>query len=544
MNDPDQMITWSRDDGLPDRLWAGNTAADEERSAADFSGGLTNLGFLTATLRRKTWVWCLTGVIGLVIGSGLYLRYPPAYHASATVLLAYTPNVNPQVQVQNEVSLAQSEPVASRVVQELKLSQSVASLEKACTVTAVTDNVLTINVGAPSSTAAVQRTSAVATTFLQYRAQLARVQQQQLFAQLDQQYNAAAQRLQVLQAQSNQIPVPPSTPTQKADYNSLQNQIAQQEQIIQYVTATKASAKTDTNVIVTDSYVLNPAIALPRSRTKGPALYFVGGLFGGIVVGMGGVLIAALMSHRLRRRDDVAVALGAPVRLSVGRLRRSRWPLTLPRRAARRKLDMKRIVSYLRGAVPGSSRGPASLAIVAVDDAQVVAQAFVSLAVSYASEGKQVAVADLSCGAHLAHLLKIRNPGLHTVSQNGANLTLVLPQPEDVAPVGPVAGGASPAVTAKADPALVTACSSADLLLTFATLDPAFGGDHLGTWATTVVVVVTAGESSAERVHSVGEMIRLAGTRLDSIVLIGADNSDESFGAADLADQSVLANPI
>ena len=245
MNDPDQMITWSRGDGLPGRLWAGNTAADEERSAADFSGGLTNLGFLTAALRRKTWVWCLTGAIGLVIGSGLYLRYPPAYHASATVLLAYAPDVNPEIQVQNEASLAQSEPVASRVVQELKLSQSVASLEKASTVTTVTDNVLTINVGAPSSTAAVQRTSAVATTFLQYRAQLAQVQQQQLFAQLDQQYNAAAQRLQALQAQSNQIPVPPSTRAQKAEYNRLQSQIGQQDQIIQYVTATEASTKTD-----------------------------------------------------------------------------------------------------------------------------------------------------------------------------------------------------------------------------------------------------------------------------------------------------------
>ena len=82
---------------------------------------------------------------------------------------------------------------------------------------------------------------------------------------------------------------------------------------------------TDTNAIVTGSYVLNPATALPRSLIKGPALYFVGGLFGGLVVGMGGVIVAALLSRRLRRRDDVAVAMGAPVRLSVGPLRRRRW---------------------------------------------------------------------------------------------------------------------------------------------------------------------------------------------------------------------------
>jgi capsular polysaccharide biosynthesis protein len=544
VNDPDQLITWSRGDGLPDRLWAGNTASDEERSAAALTGGLANLGFFTAVLRRKARVWCLTAVVGLVIGTGLYVKFPPAYHATATVLLVYNGDVTPSVQVTNETSMAESQPVAARVVRELKLPQSVASFQAAYSVTDVTDNVLTINVGAPSSTAAVQRAAAVATTYLQYRAQYARSQEQQQYAQLQQQYNAAQQRLQMLNAQSSQLPSTLSTPAQKAEYNHLQSQISQQGQILQFVSGTELTTKTNTNALVAGSYVLNPATALPRSHVKGPALYFVGGLFGGMVVGMGGVIIAALLSRRLRRREDVAIALGAPVRLSVGPLRPRRWPLTLPWRAAKRKLDMKRVVIYLRGAVPGSSRGPASLAVVAVDDAHVVAQAFASLAASCAAEGRQVVVADLSDGAYLARLLRVSDPGIRNASWNGANLVLVLPQPEDVAPVGPVPGGASPAVPAQADPAVVTACSSADLLLTFATLDPAFGGDHLGTWATNVVIVVTAGESSAEKVYGVGEMIRLSGTRLDSVVLIGADKTDESLGAPNSADQSVLVEPV
>ena len=544
MNDPDQTITWSRGNVRPDRLWAGNATVDEERAPADLTKGLANLGFLTAALRRRARVWCLTGVLGLVIGTGLYLKYPPAVHASTTVLLAYNPGVNPSVEAANEANMAESQPVASRVVQELKLTQSVASFQKAYTVTVVTDNVLTINVGAPSSAAAVQRASALATAFLQYRAQVALAQQQQLSTQLDQQYNAAQQRLKPLRAQIDSLPIRNSTPAEKADYDRLEALITQQDAIVTYANTTKLTAQTYTNTIVKDSYILNPATALRSSRVKGPGLYFVGGLFGGIVAGMAVVVIAALVSRRLRRRDDVAAALGAPVRLSVGRVRPRRWPLTLPWRAARRKLDMKRVVMYLRGAVPGSSRGPASLAVVAVDDAQVVAQAFVSLAVSYAAEGKQVVVADLSGGAHLARLLKVRDPGLHTVSQNGANLVLVLPHPEDIAPVGPVSGGAFPAVPGEADPALVTACSRAHLLLTFATLDPAFGGDHLGTWATNAVVVVTAGESSAEKVYSVGEMIRLAGIRLDSVVLLGADKTDESLGVTDPADQSMLVKPL
>ena len=129
--------------------------------------------------------------------------------------------------------------------------------------------------------------------------------------------------------------------------------------------------------------------------------------------------------------------------------------------------------------MPGSSRGPASLAVVAVDDAQAVARAVVSLAVSCAAEEMQVVVADLSGGAYwracwgLATLAPPCQPAWPGPRR-------ILPEPEDVAPVGPVPTG-PPAVPAPADAALVTACSWADLLLTLATLDPAFGGDHLGT---------------------------------------------------------------
>lgn len=544
MNDPDQMITWSRGDDLPDRRWADGTA-DEERTAADLTGGLVNLRFFTAALRRSALVWFLTAVLGLLIGSALYVKYPPAYHATASVILGDDPAQNPAIEVETDISLAQSQAVAGRVVQELKLPQSVASFQAAYTVTAVTDTVLALNVGAPSSAAAVQRTSALADAFLAYRMRYVQGQQQALFAQLDQQYNAAQQRLKSIELQIGQLPSATLTPAQKAQFDNLQTQEGVQNQIIQYVTSTKSAAKTTTNDMVTGSFVLNPATALPRSHIKGVALYVAGGLFGGAVLGMGGVLVAALLSTRLRRRDDVAEAMGAPVRLSVGPLRRRRLRPGLPRRAAKRRLDMRRVVAYLRRAVPGSSRGPASFAVVAVDNTQAVAQAVASLAASYAGENKQVVVADLSGDAYLARRLGVRDAGIHRVSQAGASLVVVLPERGDVAPVGPVPFGASPAVPAPADEALVAACSSADLLLILATLDPAFGGDYLGTWATNAVAVVTAGQSSAEKIHAISEMIRLAGTRLDSVVLIGADKSDESLGIVmDPADEPPLVNPV
>jgi capsular polysaccharide biosynthesis protein len=540
VNDPDQTVTWYQSDGFAEKLWSyDETPAGEERSTPDLSGGLVHLGFFVAALRRSVWIWCLTAVIGLGAGSALYVKYPPAYHATTTVLLVDNPNTDPAVEIQTDASLAQSQAVATQVVQQLKLPQSVASFQAAYTATIVTDTVLTLNVGAPTSAAAVQRAAALAKAFLAYRAQYAQTQQQQQFTQLDQQFNTAEQRLQSLNAQLSQLPTP-VTAAEKTELTKLQNQQEQQRQIQQYVTATKSSTKTYTNAMVKGTYVLNTATALPRSKVKGAALYVAGGLFGGLVVGMGGIIIVALMSRRLRRRDDIALAMGSPVRLSVGPLRKRRWPPTWPRQAARRKLDMRRVVMHLRSAVPGSSRGPASLAVVAVDDAQVVAKIVESLAVACAEEGKRVVVADLSADAQLARLLGETSPGIHPVSRNGAELVLVLPEREEIAPVGPVPAGAAPAASQAAE-ALVTACASADLLLTLATLDPALGGEHLGTWTSSAVAVVTAGGSSAEKVHGVAEMIRLAGTRLDSVVLVGADKNDESLGMTGPAGQPALA---
>jgi hypothetical protein len=77
---------------------------------------------------------------------------------------------------------------------------------------------------------------------------------------------------------------------------------------------------------------------------------------------------------------------------------------------------------------------------------------------------------------------------------------------------------------------VATACASANLLLTLTTLDPALGGEHLATWATDAVAVVTAGRSSWTRIQAVGEMVRLSGIRLVSAVLVGADKTDESLG--------------
>jgi capsular polysaccharide biosynthesis protein len=528
VSDPDPALGWSNGmgDDLPELLWDyDGLAAVDGRSSAGLSGGLVSMSFITAALKRRALVWCLCAVLGLVVGAGLNLRYPPAYHASASVLLVDLPNQDPATQIQNDQAIAQSEAVAALVVGQLGLRQTVASFQAASTVTIVSDNVLLFNVGAPSADDAAQRVTALATDFLKFRGQYEQAQQQEQLNLLDQQFSQAQRSLTLINTQISQLQAGPSSHAQQAQLTNLETQRGVEDQIEQYVVNTKATTQTATTLVIDGSRMLGPALAVPHSHLKSKVVYVAGGLLIGLVAGMAIVIVTALVSDRLRRRDDVAQAFGAPVRLSVGALRGGRLP-GLPWRAAERGRNIKWVVTHLRGIVTGRSRGTAGLVVVAVDNAQDGALAVMSLASSCAHDGRQVVLADLAGGA-LADLLGAKGPGIHPVTVSGVRMTVVVPDRYDLTPTGPLPTRAQ---HAPASESLVAACASADLLLTLATLDPAFGGDHLPTWATDAVAIVTAGQSSAVRIHAVGEMIRLAGTRLDSVVLIGADKRDESLG--------------
>jgi len=527
VNDPDLPLAWSNGlgDDLPELLLGyDDLTTAEDQASVGLAGGLVSLAFITAALKRRAWLWCLVAVLGLLIGSGLYLHYPPAYHASATVLLVDNPNQDAATQINNDQAVAQSQAVAALVVAQLGLRQSVSSFQAASTVAIVSDNVLSFNVGAPSSNDAVQRVTALVTEFLKFRAQYEQAEEQLQFGVLDQQFSQAEKALSPINAQISQFSTQPSTAALRAELAKLETQRTVQDEIEQYVTTTKATTQTATAAMVHDSRMLGAAVAIPRSHLKGTAIYVAGGLVGGLIVGMAIVIVAELVSDRLRRRGDVAEALGAPVRLSIGALQ-SRLP-GLPGRAAKRRRDMQRVVAHLRRVVQRRSRGSTGLVVVAVDNAKHVAPAVVSLAVSCAHGGRRVVVADLADGA-LAGLLGAKGPGIHAVTVGGERMTAVIPDRDDITPAGPLQPGDQHVAASEA---MVAACASADVLLTLATLDPAFGGDHLATWAPDAVAVVTAGRSSGERIHAVGEMIRLAGTRLDSVVLIGAETSDESLG--------------
>jgi capsular polysaccharide biosynthesis protein len=501
--------------------------------------GLVSLGFIGAALRRSARLWCVLAIVGLIVGGAFYAARPPAQKATVSLLLVDNPAQNPADEILTDMALASSYPVAAGVISQLGLQETPATFVGTYTVTDTTDQVLTITVSAPTSNEAVQRASAVATQFLKFRAQYAQTQQQETNAQLNQQVVQAQQQLDSINSQISQISAQPGAPGQQAELTKLKAQRTAASNnlssVQQQVTQTLVSTQMVTQSMVKGSEVLNTAVPVKHSFLKGAVLYAIGGLLGGLVLGMIIVIIGAITSERLRRRDDIAYAFGAPVRLSVGAIGKRRWLPRLPRRAASERRHMERVVEHLRNAVPQSSRGPAGLAVVAVDNAETVARAVVALAVSGSKQRWRVVVADLSAGAHAAHLLGADGPGMSTVSPEGAPIVVMVPAADDVAPTGPLRSHAPGKEHAQADEALAAACARADLVLSLVSLDPSFGGEHLATWATDVVAVVTAGHSTTVRVHAVGEMIRLSGAHLSSVVVVGADESDESLGLTSTA---------
>lgn len=534
MNDPEHVVDWSRgiSDDLQEHLAAYEDSADfVERPAGDPATPLVSLGFLMAAVRRRTRLWLTLAVVGLILGGGYFASKPPAYSASTTVLLVDNSSQNPADEVLTDIVMAQSVPVATAVVRQLGYEQTPASFLSDYSVAMVTPQLLTITAKGTSSDQAVQRAAAVATQFLDFRAQNEQGQQQQTDAQLQQQITQAQQHLDSINSQIKQVSSQPSSTTQQLD--ALQAQRTQASnaliQIQQYATTEQASTQTLTQQMVQGSEVLNKAAPLKRSVVKTGLLYVFGGLLGGLLLGIIIVIVGAITSDRLRRRDDIAYVVGAPVRVSVGPLREGRIP-PLRGRAARSR-DMERVVEHLKTAVPGSSSGPAGLAVVEVDDAATAARAVVELAIASAKERRRVVLADLSAGAQAARLLKVAGPGISTATPEGIPIVVVVPRASDVAPIGPLRSHAFPEGYAQADEQLATASARADLVLSLVTLNPAFGGEYLATWATDAVAMVTAGRSSALRLHAAGEMVRLGGVRLSSIVVIDADNSDESLGA-------------
>lgn len=543
MRDRRLAATGRAGDEVPERVWTNddftvaNDLAADDVTSDDLVVGMPTRPVIGPAIRRNARWWCAAGLVGLVLGAAVFTKMPPPYKATTSVLLTQPAGAAAFDEMLTEVAVASSHTVAEAAMRQLGLpedSKSIQHFLAGYTAVSLTDKVILFTVKAPSSSTAVSRAQALAAAFLTvWTGQLER-QQNDTIAAINQQITQGKQQAFLLTQQIVALQQHPSAPGQQVKIDSLKGKrdqanstVAQLELAIKNFGSTNLGSTTS---VVKGSQVLDPATPLPRSHLKYPVLYVGGGLAGGLALGLGLVIVLALVSTRLRRRDDISRALGAPVRLSLGRVRVGNRG-----RAAAGRREIRQIVAHLRRLMPTRTSNVHALALVTVDEPDVAAVALVSLAQSYARDGKRVIVADLSPRATAGRLLGSTEPGVHDVSADGQQLVIAIPEPDDIAPVGPLRDPASgPDRAHRSNRSLDRTYASADVLLTLTVLDPALWADHLATWATDSVVILTAGESTGTKIHTIGQMIRLAGVSLVSAILLGADKNDVSLGATDM----------
>lgn len=270
---------------------------------------------------------------------------------------------------------------------------------------------------------------------------------------------------------------------------------------------TWADAQLRTAAVVSASRVVDAPRAEPGTGLRRAVLALVTGVLGGGGLGVVVVIGRALASTRLRRRDEVGLALGAPVVASVGRLG-GRVPGS--GRRQRRQAERRRLACALQRQLPAVGWRQ-RLVVGCVDNATEVAPVVVELAEAMAAAGRTV------------HLVDLTERGVLT----GAAVPVL--RPDDVPSLSQ--GPSELAEQAGADAAELAFPSDGQAVLVLADLHPAIGVAHLVPWAERVVVAVSAGGSDAEQVIACGRMLRDAGLQLGAAVLLRADAADTSYSS-------------
>ena len=220
-------------------------------------------------------------------------------------------------------------------------------------------------------------------------------------------------------------------------------------------------------------------------------------MIGGLGIGLGLVVVYAVTTGRLRRRADVAAAIGLPVRFSAGRVV-PKWGRWGPRDAA--SLDL--LVDGLETALPTGRRRPIRLGLLSVDCDREGARVMAGLVHRLSAE-KSVAALDLGESGLLAEeMARLRSD--------------------------PVAEEGQPALVLSGPGTDVVA----EVVLTFVTFEIGRGLSHVKASAPTIVILVAAGRSTPEGLRTVAQATRAAGIDVAFVMLAGTDSSDDSFGGA------------
>jgi hypothetical protein len=485
---------------------------------------LVSLHFLRSALRRG-WLACmLSAFLGLLTAALFLIAFPPSHKAEAVLLLAHDPQVDPERAISTDVSLLTTRGVAAQTITSLGLTMTADDFLSTVTAVPESSDVMSLTLTAPTDAEAVQRLEALTSIYLQFRSE-------QLALQSNVVVDGMTQRIAELQAEAAELTerIDELLAAGESAESDLSDAIAERTKLTTQIDTLEQSVLDTTlrNASIASSRVIDAATVEPGGMKRRIVLTLASGLIGGAALGCGTVLFLAITSDRLRRRFDVAAALEVTVPVSVRRIAPlPRVVRRLPHlRAidARRADERRRLAHAIEMELPGPGQW-GRLAVVCVDNSDEVRFAVATAAISLVAQGRGVVLIDLTAhgglGASVAELISdesverpavLRPRGIPALADHPADLEAV---DHDAGEEGEEAP--SPDLS--------------DVSLVLADLDPSVAADHLKAWTERVVVVVTSGLSSVERVRTAGDLVRSAGLDLRFAALLHADRTDVSSG--------------
>jgi capsular polysaccharide biosynthesis protein len=483
-------------------------------------GPMIGLRALMATIRSHRRVWLMTGLVGLIIGASLHLVIPHKYTAETDLYLVQPAASDPAQATAADVSLLQTEAVAQEAVTSGHLHMSPSALLSHYSGSAVSGNLMSIKFSGPSRAEAVSGARAVAQAFLAVQARELRQQTDVLVRGLQSQISSVNAAISTLNTSVNNLSgASPNeqTTNQLADLvnqrNADESQLSQLQSQVQQARLSEQSS----------DHVLDPAALVPVSTKKVILTDALSGLVLGLAVGLAFVIFRALLSERAPDRSTIAATLDAPVELSLGRYRSPRVlrGTRLSRQLREPSPTVRMIERRLRGHL--ESAPESALAVVSVEAPEPTALAVGALALALSSEGHRVVVVDAAANRPLASIL-----GLN--SKPAAMETFQLPTAGGP-PVSVLVAPEDPLQMAQKPPP-----DDADALLILASLDAAFGAEHLAPWVRDAVMVLSSERTTVPRLEVSREMLHEAGISLRSVILMDSDPQDDSSGALSLVD--------
>jgi capsular polysaccharide biosynthesis protein len=475
--------------------------------------GLVSLPFLVAAVRRG-WrrVVTVAGVCAfLALSLTQVMGGQPA--ARVTLLVVSDPTTDPSSAMLTNLSLLNMRAVSQQVITLLHLPLTPEDFQGSVKGGQLSDQLMTATVTAPSDQEAIKRADTLAKVYLDFRAQ-------QLSSSADSTIEADQQLVDSLNQKIDDLTkradAASATSGQEQAAMALLNDRAQLQSKVDATEAEIEATRIQNQAIIGASHVVESPSIVQKSRLKRAALAVVTGLIGGTALGLMWVLLPAVLSTRLRRRDDVARALGLPVRFSAGRVRGRWW--WLPGRWDRRNAE--RLAHGLATTLPEEG-DTARLTVATIGDVGDGAYVVGALADELARESTRVAVVDLSSSSvldkpsrfRLGRRDPIRNRQLVKVRRHDVRVSELAARSRNVA----------------SDKDL----GKAEVILTLIELDLGSGVDMLGDLADVTVVLVSAGRTTAERLRSSAVLLRQSQIHPAFAMLVGADDSDDSSGLLD-----------